>query len=151
AEPEQGGAMSSPAPQPDVRIGKYQLLERVASGGMGRVYKARDLELGRTVALKVLPSDLAARPEVVERFRREARHAARLNHKNVVTLYEIGNADGRWFLAMEFVEGTDLEAYVARKGPLKPEEARRILRQAVRALDHAYQMGITHRDIKPSN
>src|SRR5262249_39548817 len=103
------------------------------------------------VALKVLPPGLAAHPQVVERFRREARHAARLMHENIVTLYEFGQAGEQWFLAMEFVDGIDLDAYIARRGPLDPEEARRILKQAARALDHAYRMGITHRDIKPAN
>src|SRR5437867_3208781 len=89
-------------------------------------------------------------------FRAEDLHclkrlAARLRHKNIVTLYEFGQADGHWFLAMEFVEGVDLETYVVRKGQLNPEEVRRFLKQAARALDHAYRMGITHRDIKPAN
>jgi len=143
--------MSSPPPQPGAHIGKYELVEHVATGGMGRVYKARDLELGRTVALKVLPPEMADQPKVVERFRREARHAARLRHKNIVTLYEFGQADGQWFLAMEFVDGIDQDAYIARKGQVPPEEGRRFLKQAARALDHAFQMGITHRDIKPAN
>lgn len=143
--------MSSQPLQPGTRIGKYELVAHVAAGGMGSVYKAHDLELGRTVALKVLPPQLADQPHVVERFRREARHAARLSHKNIVTLYEFGQADGQWFLAMEFVDGIDLESYIVRKGQVTPDEARRFLKQAARALDHAYRMGITHRDIKPAN
>src|SRR5436305_11727619 len=115
--------MASPTPQPGAQVGKYQVLNHVATGGTRAVYRARDLELGRTVALKILSPELAARPNVVERFRREARHAARLNHKNVVTLYECGQADGLWYLAMEFVEGVDLGTYIARKGRLEPEEA----------------------------
>jgi serine/threonine-protein kinase len=143
--------MSARELQPGARIGKFQILAHVATGGMGQVYKARDLDLGRTVALKVLTSEVARTPEVVERFRREARHAARLRHKNIVTLYEFGQADDQWFLAMEYVKGIDLEAYVARKRQLDPEEARRALRQAVLALDHAWRQGVTHRDIKPAN
>jgi serine/threonine protein kinase len=133
------------------RVGKYRVLEHVATGGMGVVYKALDEELGRVVALKVLLEQTAAQPRLLERFRREARNAARLSHRNIVTLYEFGQADGIWFLAMEFVEGIELGDYIARRGRVLPEEARRIAMQAAKALDHAYQRGVTHRDIKPSN
>src|SRR5262245_36452476 len=143
--------MASQSLQPGAHIDKYEVLSHLATGGMGTVYKARDLELGRVVALKVLSPEVAARPNLVERFRREARHAARLRHKNIVTIYEFGQAEGQWYLVMEFVEGIDLETYVIRKGKLSPEEVRRFLKQAARALDHAFQMGITHRDIKPAN
>jgi serine/threonine-protein kinase len=134
-----------------MRIGKYEVLAHIASGGMSTVYKARDTLLGRVVALKVLTSDLAAKPAALERFRREARHAARLSHRNVVTLYEFGEDRGTYFLALEYVEGIDLYEYIERQGKLDAEEARRILIQAVKALDHAFQHGIIHRDIKPSN
>jgi serine/threonine protein kinase len=133
------------------RVGKYRVLEHVATGGMGVVYKALDEELGRVVALKVLLEQTASQPRLLERFRREARNAARLSHRNIVTLYEFGQADGIWFLAMEFVEGIELGEYIARRGRLLPEEARRITMQAAKALDHAYQRGVTHRDVKPSN
>ena len=136
---------------PGFRLGKYKVLEHIATGGMGVVYKAIDQELGRMVALKVLDSRMAESPNTLERFRREARHAARLSHKNIVTLYEYGQSGGLHFLALEFVDGIDLYDYIERKGQLAPEESRRILVQAVKALDHAYQQGITHRDIKPSN
>src|SRR5438874_8068289 len=143
--------MSSPILQPGARIGKYEVLAHIATGGMGRVYKARDVELGRVVALKVLSSEVGDHPNMVERFRREARHAARLCHKNIVTLFEFGQADGVWYLSMEFVKGVDLESYTVRKGRLSPEEVQRFLKHAAQALDHAYQMGIIHRDIKPAN
>jgi len=143
--------MASHPWKPGTRFGKYQILSHIATGGMGAVYKALDTELGRTVALKVLPPEVASRPAAEERFRREARHAARLTHPNIVTLYDFGQVEGTWFLAMEYVEGVDLATYIVRKGQLDPEEARRILIQAVKALDHAYQAGIVHRDIKPSN
>jgi serine/threonine protein kinase len=132
-------------------VGKYRVLEHVATGGMGVVYKARDEDLGREVALKVLLPETAAQPRLLERFRREARNAARLSHRNIVTLYEFGQVDGTWYLAMEFVEGVDLGEYIARRGRLLPEESRRITMQAAKALDHAFQRGVTHRDIKPSN
>jgi tetratricopeptide (TPR) repeat protein len=118
---------------------------------MGQVYKARDTELERVVALKVLPAHVAGNPMMVERFRREARNAARLSHKNVVTLYDWGQDGGTWFLALEFVDGFDLSGYIASHGRLDPEEAWRVTVQAARALDHAFGQGITHRDIKPSN
>lgn len=143
--------MSSERLSPGTRLGKYKVLEHIATGGMGTVYKASDEELRRIVALKVLDESLAEKPNTLERFRREARHAARLSHKNIVTLYEYGQANGRHFLVMEFVEGIDLYDYIERKGQLAPEESRRILVQAVKALDHAFRQGITHRDIKPSN
>jgi serine/threonine-protein kinase len=145
--------MSAYILNPGYRVGKYEVLAHIATGGMGAVYKALDLELRRTVALKVLPTQLAHTRQILERFRREARHAARLNHRHIVTLYECGyDADqDLHYLALEFIDGIDLGAYIGRKGRLEPEEARRILVQAARALDHAYGEGVVHRDIKPSN
>jgi serine/threonine-protein kinase len=134
-----------------VCIGKYEIVRHIASGGMGVVYKALDTESGREVALKVLAPEMAANPATLTRFRREARHADQLRHENVVRLYEFGEHRGTWFLALEFVEGIDLHEYVRRKGPLDPEEARRIIVQATLALHHTHQHGIVHRDIKPSN
>jgi serine/threonine protein kinase len=148
---EPRGPMSSERLNPGDRLGKYKVLAHIATGGMGTVYKASDEQLGRFVALKVLDNSLAQKPNTLERFRREARHAAKLVHKNIVTLYEYGEANGRHFLALEYVDGIDLYDYIIRKGRLSPEESRRILVQAVQALDHAYKQGITHRDIKPSN
>lgn len=139
--------------EPGFRLGKYEVVSHIASGGMGAVYKATDLELGRVVALKILPAHLAKRPTTMERFRREARHAARLSHSHIVTLYECGydaNADLH-FLAMEFIDGIDLGSYIVRVGRVPPEDARRILMQAAKALDHAFSQGVVHRDIKPSN
>ncbi len=146
--------MSSDAanePTRNIRIGKYEVLSHIATGGMGAVYKARDTETGLDVALKVLSPELAAKPAMVERFRREAKHALKLRHKNIVTLHEFGEAQNIHFLVMEFVDGIDLFEYLTRQGPLDPVEALKIIRQACRALDHAYQQGVVHRDIKPSN
>jgi serine/threonine-protein kinase len=134
-----------------VRIGKYEVVKHIATGGMGAVYRARDTALDREVALKVLPKEVAANPGAIERFRREARNAAKLRHENIVSIYEFGEVQGNWFLALEFVEGIDLYEYISRKTRLEPEEARRITIQAALALQHAYQQGIVHRDIKPSN
>jgi serine/threonine-protein kinase len=134
-----------------LRIGKYEVLSRIAIGGMGVVYRARDVELGREVALKVLTNEMAARPVMLERFRREARSAAKLRHEHIVSIYEFDEFKGTHYLAMEFVDGIDLHEYINQKGRLDPEEARQITMQAARALEHAHQQGIVHRDIKPSN
>ena len=138
-------------PRRNIRIGKYEVLSHVATGGMGAVYKARDTESGHEVALKVLSPEMAAKPAMVERFRREAKHAAKLCHENVVTLHEFGEANHTCYLVMEFIDGIDLAEYSNRTGPLDPPEALEIILQGCRALDHAYQQGVIHRDIKPSN
>ena len=119
-------------PRRNIRIGKYEVLSHIATGGMGAVYKARDTETGREVALKVLSPEMAAKPAMVERFRREAKHAAKLRHENVVTLYEFGEAKHTYFLAMEFIDGIDLHEYINRKGPLDPDEALEIILQGCR-------------------
>ncbi|MGH7173618.1 MAG: serine/threonine-protein kinase, partial [Gemmataceae bacterium] len=138
-------------PRRNVRIGKYEVVAHIATGGMGAVYKAHDTENGRDVALKVLSPEMAAKPAMLERFRREARHAAKLRHKNIVTLYEFGEINSTCFLVLEFIDGVDLHEYSNRHGPLDPEEALDIIVQGCRALDHAYRQGVIHRDIKPSN
>jgi len=132
-------------------IGRYEVIKRIGAGGMGAVYRAIHLDLGREVALKVLPPDLAARPEMLERFLREAQHAAKLRHEHIVTLYESGEANGTHYLAMEFVDGINLHEYIEQKGRLDPNEARKITIQAAKALALAHEEGIVHRDIKPSN
>jgi serine/threonine-protein kinase len=134
-----------------VRLGKYEVVKHIASGGMGAVYKARDTELHRDVALKILPPEMASNPAALERFKREARNAAKLQHENIVGIHEFGEFQGTWYLALEFVEGINLYEYIKRKDKLDPEEARRITIQAALALQHAYRQGIVHRDIKPSN
>lgn len=139
--------------QPGECLGKYEVQAHLATGGMGSVYKAVDRQLGRPVALKVLANTVAETDAARERFRREARNAARLCHPNIVTLFECGQdaETGLHFLALEYVDGLNLHDYIVRNGPLHPEETRLILLQLVKALDHAYSQGIVHRDIKPSN
>jgi serine/threonine protein kinase len=147
--------MSSETPVPGVRrygrIGKYEVVAHLATGGMCVVYKAIDAPLGREVALKVLPPELAAKPNLLERFRREARHCAKLRHENIISIYEFGESGGTYYLALEFIDGIDLHEYVNNKGPLDPREAGVFLTQAARALDHLHKFQMVHRDIKPSN
>ncbi len=133
------------------RIGRYRIVQHLKTGGMAAVYKAEDPKTGRVVALKVLTPESAAEPRRLERFRREARQGARLRHENIVTLYEFGEADGRPYLALEFVDGIDVEEILRLHGPLTPDDARAIVVQVARALDYAHHMGVVHRDIKPSN
>jgi serine/threonine protein kinase len=131
-------------------LGKYRVVALLGSGGMGQVFRALDEE-GREVALKVLPQETAARPTALQRFRREADNGMRLSHENIVALYDFGECEGTWFLAMEFVDGIDLLKYIQKKGRVDPEEARQIVLQVAGALDHAHSANIIHRDIKPSN
>ena len=133
------------------RIGIYDVIKRIGAGGMGTVYLAKDTELGRKVALKVLPAELASKPEMISRFRQEAQHAAKLRHENIVTLYGCGESKGMHFLAMEYVDGCNLHEHIDEKGKLAPEDARLLMVQAAKALACAHEHNIVHRDIKPSN
>ena len=131
------------------RVGAYDIVSLIGSGGMGEVYEARDTRLGRKVALKLLRPALTGSADAVRRFEQEARAASSLNHPNIVTVYEIGDVDGRRFLAMELVEGHSLSALVGR--PLGLDAVARMGAQLARALAVAHAAGIVHRDIKPEN
>lgn len=133
------------------RIGKYEILGHIATGGMGVIYKARDANLDRLVALKILPPEMASQQITLIRFEREAKAAAHLRHENIVAIFDVGESNGAHFIALEYVDGKDLQAHITKNGKLDPEEARHIAIQATRALVHAHEQGIVHRDIKPSN
>jgi serine/threonine protein kinase len=145
---------SSSEPQEKTLAGRtlshYQVVSLLGAGGMGEVYLARDQRLDRSVAIKILPGDLAGDPERMQRFEREARAASALNHPNVATIYDVGESDGLHFIVMEHVEGETVAARVAG-GALVPAAVVDIAVQAADALDVAHAKGITHRDVKPAN
>jgi streptogramin lyase len=130
---------------------EYRLEEPLGRGGMGVVYRAQDVRLKRTVALKLIAPELAADPRFRERFSRESELAMSLEHPNVIPIHDAGEVDDRLYLVMRCVEGTDLRALLQREGVLEPERALAIVRQVAHALDAAHARGLVHRDVKPSN
>lgn len=146
------GSLFEDPPETDrvLSLGDYELIEEVASGGMGVVWRARQLSLGRIVAVKTIRAAHLARPADVARFQGEARAAAALRHPGIVTVHDIGSEDGQHYFVMELVDGPNL-AQRLRSGPISPREAASLLRQIAEAVQHAHDQGILHRDLKPSN
>ncbi|MGB8770389.1 MAG: protein kinase, partial [Candidatus Korobacteraceae bacterium] len=135
----------------DVLGGRYEIQKLLGMGGMGAVYKARDMEVERVVGLKVIRPDLAGNPAILARFKQELVLARQVTHKNIIRIYDLNEADGVKFITMEFIEGEDLRSILTRQGKLQPEEAVDIILQVCAGLQAAHGEGVIHRDLKPSN
>ena len=134
-----------------VLAGRYEIIQLIGQGGMGAVYKARDTELDRIVALKLIRPELARNPQILARFKQELILARQVTHKNVIRIFDLGQSDGIKFITMDFVEGQDLRHLLLEKGKLAPDQAARIMLQICRALEAAHAEGVIHRDLKPQN
>ena len=131
--------------------GRYRIIRKLGSGGMANVYLAEDQELGRRVAIKILNDRHAGDEQFVERFRREAKNAAGLSHPNIVSIYDRGEAEGTYYIAMEYLDGRSLKELIVARGPAPVSVAVDYARQILAALRFAHRNGIVHRDIKPHN
>jgi len=140
-----------PIPPGTLLAGRYEILQLLGEGGMGAVYKARDLELERLVAVKLIRPDLASHPEILRRFKQELILARDVTHRNVVRIFDLGQSEGIKFITMEYVEGRDLRVLLKEKGKFAPAEAVSIMTQICRALEAAHEAGVVHRDLKPQN
>jgi serine/threonine protein kinase/tetratricopeptide (TPR) repeat protein/TolB-like protein len=148
-----GGAPDASGPlKPGMVLGeRYEILKRLGEGGMGAVYKARDRELDRLVALKVIRPELANHPDVLHRFKQELILARQVTHKNVIRIFDLVTTDGRKFITMDFVDGRDLKTVIVERGKLPPAEAVPLMQQICRGLEAAHTEGVIHRDLKPQN
>ncbi|HZR31908.1 MAG TPA: tetratricopeptide repeat protein [Terriglobales bacterium] len=151
--PMSAGYWGSPTALPagTILAGRYEILQMLGEGGMGAVYKATDRELERTVALKVIRPELAGNPAIIQRFKQELILARQVTHRNVIRIYDLGEAEGVKFITMEYVEGRDLHSLLLERQKFTPEEAVDIMQQVCLALDAAHREGVIHRDLKPQN
>ena len=147
AEADAGDAVESMCGQ---TISHYRILNRLGRGGMGEVYRAQDARLNREVAIKTLSLDLVSQPDAISRFEKEARAACALNHPNIVTIYDLGQANGMHYIVMELVEGETIREMLA-SGPIPFRKAVAIAAQIADALAKAHEIGVVHRDLKPEN
>src|SRR5262249_36269163 len=132
-------------------VDRYLLVDLIGHGGMGRVYLARDTRLSRYVALKILSPERMNNPRAIARFQREARVGAQLQHEHLVRIYDEGEAGGKCYLVMEYIEGKNIGAIIAENGPIPPATAARLAQQVALGLEHAQQKGLIHRDVNPFN
>lgn len=151
APPAGGTASGGELKEGTILAGRYEILKLLGRGGMGAVYKARDIDLDRTVALKLIRPELAKNPEILRRFKQELILARQVTHKNVIRIFDLGQSDGIKFITMDFVEGQDLHSLLHEKGKFPPELVARIMLQISRALEAAHGEGVIHRDLKPQN
>jgi len=135
----------------DLLGGRYEILQLLGEGGMGAVYKATDRALDRFVALKVIRPELASNPSILARFKQELLLAHQVTHRNVIRIYDLGEAEGVKFITMEFIEGRDLRSIIREKNKFAPEQAVEVIQQVCQALDAAHSVGVIHRDLKPQN
>jgi len=147
-----GATVLPPAIQAGLTLGgRYEIISTLGEGGMGAVYKASDVALDRLVAIKVIRPELAGRPEILQRFKQELILARKVTHRNVIRIFDLGEADGVKFITMEFIEGRDLKSLLTQSGKLPPEQSVEIIQQVCLALDAAHTEGVVHRDLKPQN
>lgn len=152
APPTQGFHPSQPVLETGAVLAqRYQILEILGQGGMGAVYKANDLALDRLVALKVIRSELAKNPAIIDRFKQELLLSQRVTHRNVIRIYDLGEGDGVKFITMEYIEGQDLRGMIHERKKFPPEEAVEVMEQVCLALDAAHRVDVIHRDLKPQN
>jgi eukaryotic-like serine/threonine-protein kinase len=150
--PSPGAGAAGASLAPGALLGtRYEIMQILGQGGMGAVYKAKDLELDRIVAVKVIRPDLASHPDILARFKQELILARQITHRNVIRIFDLSEASGIKFITMEFIEGQDLKSLVSEKGRISFEEAAGFIEQVCLALEAAHAEGVVHRDLKPQN